>query len=45
MDIRDLLKKIREEHNYSVARMGEIIGSAGSLVNQIETGRRNVTEK
>lgn len=45
MEIRSLLKKIREEHNYSVARMGEIIGAAGSLVNQIETGRRNVTEK
>ena len=44
MDIRVLLKKIREEHNYSVAKMGEIIGAAGSLVNQIETGRRNITE-
>ena len=45
MDLKELIKKIRIEKDYSVYDMADKLGYSHGLINQLELGNKNVTEK
>ena len=45
MKIHDLLKKIREDHDYTFDAMANRLNLSHTLINQIENGKKNITEK